>query len=47
MDSLPTVDLIVLNWNAQAYLGACLRSLQAQDYPAARIVVLGLIDHLR
>lgn len=40
MDSLPTVDLIVLNWNAQAYLDACLRSLQAQDYPAARIIVV-------
>ena len=40
MDSLPTVDLIVLNWNAQAYLDACLRSLQAQAYPAARIIVV-------
>ncbi|MEZ4611091.1 MAG: glycosyltransferase family 2 protein [Caldilineaceae bacterium] len=36
MDSLPTVDLIVLNWNAQAYLDACLRSLQAQDPGAHR-----------
>jgi GT2 family glycosyltransferase len=40
MDTQPAVDLIVLNWNAKTYLDACLRSLAAQEYPHARIILV-------
>lgn len=36
----PAVTVIVLNWNGAAYLPACLRALQALDYPECRLLVV-------
>jgi len=37
---LPTVSIIVVNWNGRAYLRQCLSSLAAQTYPSKEIVVV-------
>jgi len=37
---LPTVRVVVLNWNAAWLTARCLRSLQATDYPAERIEIV-------
>jgi GT2 family glycosyltransferase len=36
----PSATVIVLNWNGAAYLPACLRALQALDYPDCRLLVV-------
>lgn len=36
----PTVSLIVLNWNGQEYLRACMTSLSGLDYPEPEIVMV-------
>ena len=36
----PRVSLIVLNWNGKQHLEACLRSLQALDYPGDRLELI-------
>ena len=36
----PGVTALVLNWNGQGVVGDCLRSLQAQDWPALEILVV-------
>lgn len=35
----PTVAVIVLNWNGEAYLTACLSALLAQPYPQLQVIV--------
>jgi len=39
-DDRPGVTAVVLNWNGQGVVGDCLRSLQAQDWPALEILVV-------
>jgi GT2 family glycosyltransferase len=36
----PAVTALVLNWNGARVVGDCVRSLQAQDYPALEILVV-------
>jgi GT2 family glycosyltransferase len=36
----PRISLIVLNWNGRRHLDACLRSLQALDYPGERLELI-------
>jgi len=36
----PGVTALVLNWNGARVVGDCVRSLQAQDYPALQILVV-------
>jgi hypothetical protein len=36
----PLVSVIVVNWNGEAHLEACLGSLEASDYPADRLEIL-------
>src|SRR5579864_1534539 len=51
----PRVSLIVLNWNGRQHLDACLRSLQALDYPGERLELIlcdngsadGSAEHVR
>jgi O-antigen biosynthesis protein len=38
--SLPSVSLIILNWNGQPYLEGCLKSLLQQSYPQAEIIMV-------
>ena len=38
--SPPGVTALVLNWNGARVVGDCVRSLQAQDYPALEILVV-------
>jgi len=38
--SAPGVTALVLNWNGARVVGDCVRSLQQQDYPALRILVV-------
>lgn len=40
MADLPTVDVIVLNWNGRDYLPACLDALNRQTHPPASITVV-------
>ena len=40
MSALPSVSLIVVNWNGSAYIGDCLTSLLALDYPAFSVSVV-------
>lgn len=40
LNALPSVTIIVLNWNAAPFLANCLTSLYAQDYPNFQIVVV-------
>jgi GT2 family glycosyltransferase len=37
---LPTVSLVVLNWNGKAHLTACLDSLLALDYPKEKLQIV-------
>jgi GT2 family glycosyltransferase len=53
--ALPSVTVIVVNWNGKDYLDPCLQSLQALDYPSDRLQIIvvdnashdGSIEHLR
>ena len=55
MPELPSVSLIVLNWNGRRHLDACLGSIQALDYPADRLQLIlcdngssdGSVEHVR
>lgn len=38
--SLPSVSLIVLNWNGRRFLDACLNSLADLDYPGPEIILV-------
>jgi GT2 family glycosyltransferase len=38
--NMPGVTALVLNWNGARVVGDCVRSLQAQDYPAVQILVV-------
>lgn len=40
MRELPTVSLIVLNWNGRKHLADCLNSLLRLDYPAERLQLI-------
>ena len=40
MSSLPSVSIIVLNWNSQSFLEDCLHALQQLDYPAYSITIV-------
>ncbi|GAB4161716.1 MAG: hypothetical protein Fur0021_35180 [Candidatus Promineifilaceae bacterium] len=40
MPDYPPVTIIVVNWNARAYLGDCLSSLLAQDYALFKVVLV-------
>lgn len=40
MDKYPSVQLIVLNWNGQAYLNACLAALSRLTYPNYSILLV-------
>jgi O-antigen biosynthesis protein len=40
MNQLPSVTVIVLNWNGRAYLPDCLSALLAVDYPDYRVTVV-------
>lgn len=40
MSALPSVSLIVVNWNGSACIGDCLTSLLALDYPAFSVSVV-------
>src|ERR1700674_3175100 len=37
---LPSVSVVVLNWNGKGHLTACLDSLLALDYPASKLQIL-------
>jgi len=39
-EKAPGVTALVLNWNGARVVGDCVRSLQAQDYPALEILVV-------
>jgi len=41
-DGLPSVSVIVLNWNGRDHLRECLRSLEALDYPAEKLEIVVL-----
>ena len=40
MDKLPSVQIIVLNWNGLSFLDACLSALSSLDYPAYKILLV-------
>lgn len=40
MAGFPSLTIIVVSWNARAFLGDCLASLLAQDYPAFKVVLV-------
>ena len=40
MPDSPLVTAVVVNLNGEAYLGDCLQSLFAQDYPALEVIVV-------
>ncbi len=52
---LPTVSIIVVNWNGREHLDPCLSSLTALDYPADRFEIIvvdngsvdGSVEHIR
>ena len=37
---MPSVSVIIVNYNGKEYLETCLRSLQALDYPAGKLEVI-------
>jgi len=37
---LPRVSIVIVSWNGLEHLGPCLRSLEAGDYPAARLEIV-------
>jgi GT2 family glycosyltransferase len=37
---MPPVTVIILNWNAEQFLGPCLTALLSQDYPQYQVVVV-------
>ena len=37
---MPTVWIVVLNWNGRAFTAACLRSLRRLTYPRVRVIVV-------
>src|SRR6266566_803907 len=39
-NELPSVSIVVLNWNGRRHLTACLESLLALDYPASRLQIV-------
>jgi len=41
-DQLPSVSVIVLNWNGRDHLRECLRSLEALDYPEEKLEIVVL-----
>jgi GT2 family glycosyltransferase len=40
MSELPTISLIVLNWNGREHLSSCLESLSRLDYPHERLELI-------
>ena len=40
MSSLPSVSLVVLNWNGKAFLSDCLESLLKLDYPPEKLEII-------
>ncbi len=43
-DILPTISIIIVNWNGKDFLPVCLRSLGALDYPQDKIEVI-MVDN--
>lgn len=39
-DQLPSVSVIIVNWNGLKFLETCLRSLQLLDYPSSRLEII-------
>lgn len=43
--NLPRISVVVLNWNGRTFLDPCLRSLAAQTYPDAELIVVDNGSH--
>jgi len=44
VDDLPTISIIIVNWNGSIFLPVCLMSLAALDYPGEKIEVI-MVDN--
>jgi glycosyltransferase involved in cell wall biosynthesis len=44
MKTTPTISVIVPVWNQEKYIGRCLRSLMAQDYPREEFEIIVIDD---